>query len=120
MLDEECRWAACATPRRVTGINDTNVSFMPNRHHEELPEMKMSAFNQNYNLTERLSPYDNTVFGSSTIKYNPISINHTNIDCGEVYISESSQEENNFPLGITKNKDNNIKLCTINSKLEND
>ncbi|CAH8558648.1 unnamed protein product [Schistosoma intercalatum] len=101
-------------------INDTNVSFMPNRHHEELPEMKMSAFNQNYNLTERLSPYDNTVFGSSTIKYNPISINHTNIDCGEVYINESSQEENNFPLGITKNKDNNIKHCTINSKLEND
>uniref|UniRef100_A0A5K4F8Y3 Protein turtle n=1 Tax=Schistosoma mansoni TaxID=6183 RepID=A0A5K4F8Y3_SCHMA len=101
-------------------ITDNEVSFMPSRHHEELPEMKMSTFNQNYNLTERLSPYDNTVFVSSTIKYNPISINHTNIDCGEMYINNNSLEENNFPLGINNNNDNNIKLCTINSKLEND
>ncbi|KAK4470625.1 hypothetical protein MN116_006161 [Schistosoma mekongi] len=101
-------------------ISTPSVLHKPKQCHEGLYESNISTFSKNHNIMDRFSPYDNTNFNSSTIKYNPISGNQLITNSDEVYINESPLEENQFSLSINNDNNNNsIKSIKI-TKLQDE
>ncbi|CAH8591779.1 unnamed protein product [Heterobilharzia americana] len=99
---------------KMNKVDVNDIHYNTDQYLKKLNDVKMSTFNQNHSLFDRLSPYDNTTISSLTGNYNTPLANQVNIHSVEMYANKNLSNDSHFS-GLTEKTNNDKKSCTINS-----
>ncbi|CAH8562491.1 unnamed protein product [Heterobilharzia americana] len=99
---------------KMNKVDVNDIHYNTDQYLKKLNDVKMSTFNQNHSLFDRLSPYDNTTISSLTGNYNTPLANRVNIHSVEMYANKNLSNDSHFS-GLTEKTNNDKKSCTINS-----